>query len=85
MKPSAVLRKARKHNYMAEKLIDTFTDKLRDLLDDECAHISFSTDGLVVVYRGGMDNAAISFMDIDAFMKLTDEEEALKTLDKAGI
>ncbi len=66
-------------------LIDSLNGHLVNLLEDYCAHISFSTDGLVIVYEGGHANYAITFLDIDEFMKLKDKEAALKILERAAI
>lgn len=85
MKPSTKLKRARVHHDKAMSLINSLNDKLVKLLDDDCAHVSFSTDGLVIVYSGGRDNSAIAFLDIDEFLELTDKEEALKILDQAAI
>jgi len=85
MKNSTLLSKATKLHNESEVILDSFRSFLTELLDDECAHLSFSTDGLVVVYGGGHNNSAMSLIDIDSFFKLTSKEEALIVLDNAAI
>jgi len=85
MKPSTKLKKASVHYYKAMEILNSFDDELIELLDDDCAHISFSTDGLVIVSNGGYDNSNIGQIDIDEFMKLTDKKKALDILERAGI
>lgn len=85
MKPSTKLKKATVHHDKAMVLLNSLNDTLVALLDDECAHFTFSTDGIVIAYRGGMDNAWLAMIDIDELLKLTDKNEALKILDRAGI
>ncbi|MBU2968765.1 hypothetical protein KO527_05305 [Pseudoalteromonas sp. C2R02] len=85
MKPSTKLKKANVHYNKAMALIGSLREQLVALLDDDSAHISFATDGLVIAYRGGFDNAWLNVIDIDELMRLTDKKEALEILDKARI
>lgn len=85
MKASTILKRASVHYDKSTELIGSLREKLVVILGDDCAHISFSTDGLVIVYDGGMGNAAINLLDIDEFMKLTNKKEALEILDRARI
>ena len=85
MKPSTSLKNAFVHHQKSIEIIECFDDKIRELLQDDCAGISFSTDGLVIVYRGGNGNSTLNNIDIDKFLKLTDKNEALEILDRAAI
>ena len=85
MNVSARLKKALiQYNKLIE-VIEYHDDILRSILEDECAGMSISTDGLVIVYNGGHANTPIDSIDIDSFLKITSKSEALSILDKAGI
>ena len=85
MKPSTKLKKARVHYDKATELIDSLREKIIGILGDDCAHISFSTDGLVIVSNGGMDNTPVEAIDIDSFLKLTSKKEAVEILNSNSI
>lgn len=86
MKAAVAIKKAWELNQKIEKLTNPISEKVAEILDDDCAHIVYQAgDGMCVAYRGGMDNAAIEFMnDFDGLLKLN-KEELLEELDRAGI
>lgn len=68
------------------ELLYPISNRLAEVLDDSSAHIGFqASDGMVVVYRGGQDNASIAMLpDFDELLKL-DKDLLLEKLDEAGI
>lgn len=78
------LNQARSHHNYSLVLLKEFDDQITRILGDECAHLSFSTDGLVLVYDD-VCQAAVSLFDFDKFLSLDCPVEARKLLSKAGI
>ena len=86
MKTSTALHKAFELQKKIDKLLEPHNKRIADLLGDDCAHFAYqASDGFVIAYRGGKDNAAVSFIDIDAIMDMDDKNEILAIIDKAGI
>lgn len=84
MKPSMALKEARLHANKVKALLRPIDERLREILEDDIAHIvDQAGDGFCICY-GEHANAALCFLDIDAALRMT-KDELLEALDRAGI
>ena len=84
MRVSATIKKASDYVDKAFKLLEPINEDLAELLDDKSAHITPQTDGFVIAFNGGLDNAWLGFMEIEKLLKLN-KESALIILKAASL
>lgn len=85
MKAITRIKKATALQDRIDALLDPLSSQLAEILDDETAHITLQAgDGWCVCYGDDSKNAAISFIDIDAALKMS-KPELLSYLESAGI
>lgn len=85
MNHKQIMRKAAKHYDISMSTIAPLADKLRDLLDDQCADIFYqASDGWCFVYGEGNHNTQVCDIDFKKLFSLS-KDEALEYLEKYSI